>query len=76
MFSGKGIYDMGSKEMCDLNPDLRYLLASPYQPSYMGICIYKECSTETLNELESDMVPYLPFSVVFYDNSLNDKIKA
>lgn len=52
MFTGKGLYDMGTKELCDLLPDLRYVMATPGQPTYIGVCIYKECSIDTLNALK------------------------
>ena len=29
LFTGKGAYDMGTKELCEISPGLRYLIATP-----------------------------------------------
>ena len=64
LFTGKGLYDMGTKEICEISPGLRYLMASPQQPTFIGVCIYEECSVDTLNTM-TEFIPagLLPFPV-------------
>ena len=66
---------MGTKELCDLNPNMRFVMATPKQPAYIGVCIYKECSVDDLNSLRESFSTILPFPVEFYDHELKEEIE-
>ncbi len=63
MFSGKGPFDMGSKEMCDLIPTMAFKVAqivTPFGiPGSLGVCIYGNCTARFLNQAENLILPII-----------------
>ena len=53
LYSGKQPFDLGSKSLCELNPEMQYMTISGAMggtPLYIGVCMYHQCSATYLNE--------------------------
>ena len=64
MFSGKRMFDLGSKEMCALTPNVTFKVISATIPqynlaTYQGLCIYEECRASFLNDLKPYIQPFI-----------------
>ncbi len=66
---------MGTKELCELSTTMRFVIASPAQPAFIGVCIYKECTVPILNSLADSISQLIGVPVLFYDAELQQSIR-